>query len=346
MNSPNCITRDGNQWKDAPLSEFRNMSEYALEDETKIVADDLLWSLYRCMFEIRYVEESLLKLYDRGLIFGTIHTCIGQEVCAAAVTQNLDREKDVVWSSHRGHGHYLAFTGDVKGLVSELLGKASGVCAGIGGSQHLHRGNFYSNGILGGIVACAVGCAYAEKAKGSGGVVVVFFGDGAIAEGIVYESLNIASLWELPVLFVLEDNGIAQSTRKQYEHAGDIASRGESFGIQTTRLRASDVLDVYRDSRSIVSEIRRTSRPQLLVLETCRLGPHSKGDDTRDPLEIAALRARDPIALHRQQLHTCDAERLDRLEREVVHQIDTYVAAALEEESLEPGKFLAYIDPR
>ena len=132
MNSPNCITRDGKQWKGVPLSEFTNMSECALEDEIKIVADDLLWSLYRCMFEIRYVEESLLKLYDRGLIFGTIHTCIGQEVCAVAVTQTLDRDKDVVWSSHRGHGHYLAFTGDLRGLVSELLGKASGVCAGIG----------------------------------------------------------------------------------------------------------------------------------------------------------------------------------------------------------------------
>ncbi len=284
MNSPNCITRDGNQWKDAPLSEFRNMSECALEDETKIVADDLLWSLYRCMFEIRYVEESLLKLYDRGLIFGTIHTCIGQEVCAVAVTQTLDADKDVVWSSHRGHGHYLAFTGDFKGLVSELLGKASGVCAGIGGSQHLHRGNFYSNGILGGIVPCAVGCAYAEKAKGSGGVVVVFFGDGAIAEGIVYESFNIASLWKLPVLFVLEDNGIAQSTPKQYEHAGDIAHAAKASEFKTTRLRASDVLAVHRGSRSIVAEIRRTSRPHLLVLETYRLGPHSKGDDTRDPL--------------------------------------------------------------
>ena len=122
--------------------------------------------------------------------------------------------------------------------------------------------------------------------------------------------------------------------------------RGESFGIQTTRLRASDVLAVYRESRSIVAEIRRASRPQLLVLETCRLGPHSNGDDTRDPREIAALRARDPIALHRQQLYTCDAERLDRLEREVVHQIDACVAAALEEESLEPGKFLATLTLR
>jgi TPP-dependent pyruvate/acetoin dehydrogenase alpha subunit len=311
-----------------------------------MLTDDLLWMFYHRMFQIRYVEESFLKLYDRGLIFGTVHTCIGQEVSAVAVTQALDAGKDIVWSNHRGHGHYLAFTGDLKGLVSELLGKASGVCAGIGGSQHLHSRNFYSNGILGGTIPCAVGCAYAEKYKGSGGIVAVYFGDGALAEGIVYESFNIASLWDLPILFVLEDNGIAQSTPKQYEHAGEFAARGESFGIQTTRMHASDVVAVYGASCSMVDEIRRVSRPQLLVLNTHRFAPHSKGDDTRDPKEILALRDHDPIGLHREQLRACDEERLDRLEREVVRQIDACVAVAIEDDSLKPDWFLANRDPR
>jgi len=311
-----------------------------------MLADDSLWMAYRSMFQIRYVEESFLRLYDRGLIFGTVHTCIGQEVCAVGVTQALDADRDVVWSNHRGHGHYLAFTGDLRGLVSEVLGKASGACGGMGGSQHLHRGNFYSNGILGGTVPCAVGCAYAEKAKGSGGIVTVFFGDGALAEGIIYESFNIASLWELPVLFVLEDNGYAQSTSKKYEHAGDLATRGVSFGIQTTRLRANDVVAVSHATRPIVDEIRRTLRPQFLVLETTRLAPHSKGDDTRDPQEIAALREVDPIGLHREQLRAHDADRLDRLEREVAQQVDECVAAAMAEGSPDPGRLLAFGDPR
>lgn len=311
-----------------------------------MLADDSLWLLYRSMFQIRYVEESFLRLYDRGLLFGTVHTCIGQEVCAVAVTQALNVDRDVVWSSHRGHGHYLAFTGDLKGLVSEVLGKASGACGGIGGSQHLHRGNFYSNGILGGTVPCAVGCAYAEKAKGNGSVVAVFFGDGALGEGIVYESFNIASLWKLPVLFVLEDNGYAQSTPKKYEHAGDITTRGESFGIQTTRLRADDVLAVRSAARFIVGEIRRAPEPHLLALETNRLAPHSKGDDTRDPTEIAALRKRDPLGIHREQLRACDRERLDRLEREVANEIDACVARATEEDTLEPGRVLTCGDPR
>ena len=124
--------------------------------------------------------------------------------------------------------------------------------------------------------------------------VVVFFGDGAIAEGIVYESFNIASLWELPVCSCWKIM-VSLKARGSSMNMPATRSRGESFGIQTTRLRASDVLAVYRESRSIVAEIRRSSRPQLLVLDTCRLGPHSKGDDTRDPREIAALRARDPI---------------------------------------------------
>lgn len=314
--------------------------------ETLMLEDEELWSLYRCMFQVRYVEESFLKLYERGLLFGTVHTCIGQEACAVGVTQALEADRDIVWSNHRGHGHYLSFTGDLQGLVSELLGKTSGTCAGIGGSQHLHSGNFYSNGILGGIVPCAVGSAFAQKFEGSGGVVVVFFGDGALGEGIIYESFNIASLWQLPVLFVLEDNGIAQSTPQRFEHAGDLATRAQSFGIQTMRLHAADVLAVHQASRSIVDEIRRASCPQLLHLETYRLASHSKGDDTRDPAEVAAHRDRDPLRLHRDQLRSCDEKRLDQLESEVTNQVDRCVENAISHESVTAAQYLASSDQR
>ncbi|MGC2639262.1 MAG: thiamine pyrophosphate-dependent dehydrogenase E1 component subunit alpha [Acidobacteriaceae bacterium] len=309
-------------------------------------AGEDIWPLYRQMYQIRCVEESFLKLYDRGLLFGTVHTCIGQEVCAVAVTSALDAQRDVVWASHRGHGHYLAFTGDLNGLVAELLGKSTGVCAGIGGSQHLHRGNFYSNGILGGTVACAVGCAFAEKMKGNDGVVAVFFGDGALGEGIIYESLNVASLWQLPVLFVLEDNGIAQSTPKRFEHAGDLATRARSFEIETTRMRADDVLAVQEACSSIVDLMRRSSRPHFLVLETTRLAPHSKGDDTRDPLEIAELKRRDPLRRHRELLHASDPERLETLEAEITQQLESCIAAAMEASGLDPENYLARADAR
>lgn len=299
-----------------------------------------VWSLYEEMFQIRSIEERFLRLYEQGLLFGTVHTCIGQEICAVAMARALDPSRDVVWASHRGHGHYLAFTGDAKGLISEVLGKATGVCGGIGGSQHLHLGNFYSNGILGGTVPCAVGCASAEKMKGNQSVVVVFFGDGAMGEGVIYEGFNIASLWKLPVIFVLEDNGIAQSTPKQHEHAGDLATRAQSFGIESTQLRAHDVIDVHLACRSIVDHVRRSSCPHFLILETTRIAPHSKGDDTRDLSEIAELRRQDPLARLRQALYSLDDERLKTLERETIEEIDLCIASAIDESSMSADEFL------
>ena len=296
------------------------------------------------MFEIRCVEQSLLDLHNRGLLFGTVHTSIGQEVCAVAVTDALDPKRDVIWSNHRGHGHYIAFTGDSQGLISETLGRAGGVCGGVGGSQHLHSAGFYSNGILGGTVPCAVGCAFAEKFKASGAVVVSFFGDGAFAQGIIYESFNIASLWNLPVLFVLEDNGYAQSTPKSREHAGDIASRAQTFCIPTTKLRATKVLEVSLAVRQIVDAVRHQSRPQLLVLETFRLAPHSKGDDTRSREEIAALKEADPLELQRNELRELDPDRLDGLERDVTGEVQRCVATATADQAMGRSRFLSYAD--
>lgn len=305
---------------------------------------DLRWTLYRKMFLIRRVEESCLQLFSRGLLFGTVHTCIGQEVCSVGVIQALDKSKDVVWANHRGHGHYLAFTGDLQGLLSEVMGKAGGACGGIGGSQHLYNQNFYTNGVLGGTLPCAVGCAFAEKFKGTGAVVVVFFGDGALGEGVLYESLNIASLWAVPILFVLEDNGYAQSTPKALEHAGDISTRAETFRIPTTRLSATDVIDVWRAADRIVNEIRRERCPQMLCLQTYRLAPHSKGDDNRDPHELAAAWAADPLRIHGEQLRAQDPDRLARLEREVVDEVERCTAVAIDDRPMDPGRFQRYVE--
>lgn len=314
------------------------------EQAAAAVPEEFRWLLYRKMLLIRRVEESLLELYSRGLLFGTVHTCIGQEVCGVGVTQALDPTKDVVWSNHRGHGHFLAFTGDPQGLLSEILGKASGVCGGIGGSQHLHGHNFYTNGILGGTVPCAVGCAFAEKFNATGAVVVVFLGDGALGEGIVYESLNIASLWALPVLFVLEDNGYAQSTPAAYEQAGDITTRAESFSIPITRLNATDVLEVWQATRRIVGDIRRDSRPQMLTLQTYRLAAHSKGDDNRDPHEVAAYRAMDPLRIHRDRLRAEDRDRLERLDREVVEDVERFITAAMNDKHMDVAQFIKQME--
>src|SRR5262249_5406730 len=139
-------------------------------------------------------EQRLLDLFAQGKLFGTVHTCIGQEWVGVAVAEAL-AEGDVVFTNHRGHGHYLARTDDVDGLVAEVMGKQSGVCGGRGGSQHLCGGGVYSNGIQGGIVPVAAGMALAHKLRGTGRVAVVFIGDGTLGEGAVYETLNIASRW-------------------------------------------------------------------------------------------------------------------------------------------------------
>ncbi|MGH2933647.1 MAG: thiamine pyrophosphate-dependent dehydrogenase E1 component subunit alpha [Gaiellaceae bacterium] len=253
--------------------------------------------LYAGMALIRRFEETLLDLFSAGELAGTTHTCIGQEADAAGVVSCLDAERDVVVSNHRCHGHYLAFTGDVDGLLREVMGREGGVCGGKGGSQHLCAGNFYSNGVLGSTVPLAAGMALAERERGSGGVVTVFIGDGTLGQGVVYESLNIASLWHLPLLVVVEHNRYAQSTPAELQIAGDVEARAAAFGVATGRLDTTDVVAIHDRAAGAVAHVRSTRQPFFLVIDTYRFSPHSKGDDFRDPEEIAARRERDPLTV-------------------------------------------------
>jgi len=250
---------------------------------------------FRQLFTIRRVEETLLSLFSKGLLRGTVHTCIGQEACAVGVINSLDKQKDLICSNHRGHGHFIAYCDEVEGLISEVMGRKDGICGGYGGSQHLQKDGFYSNGILGGMPPVAVGMGFAEKIKSSGAISAVFMGDGSMAEGNVYEAFNMASLWNVPILFIVEHNQYAQSTHYSLEHSGVLSERARPFGIETEVLNGNDVVGVYERAVKIVNEIRNDSRPRLLFLETYRIAPHSKGDDLRDPIEIEKNRSKDPI---------------------------------------------------
>ena len=254
-----------------------------------------LAQLYQRMYFIRRFEESLLDLFSQGKLVGTTHTYIGQEANGVGIIDHLDPEVDTIFSNHRCHGHYLAFTDDAFGLLCEVMGRAPGVCGGKGGSQHLCKGNFYSNGVLGSIVPVATGIALAEKRKGTGAVSTVFLGDGTLGEGVTYESLNIASLWKLPVLFVVENNHYAQSTPVELELAGSIPARAAAFGVETDELATTDVEEIHEAAGRAVARIRETGEPFFLVLDTYRFSPHSKGDDNRDPAEIEKRRERDPL---------------------------------------------------
>lgn len=250
-------------------------------------------ALYRQMLRIRCFEETVLEAFPRGLIFGTTHTSIGQEADAAGVlSQTLPG--DIVVSNHRCHGHFLAYGGPMAGLAAELMGRETGVCAGRGGSQHLQWRDFYANGILGGTIPLAVGMALAEKQR-QAHVVVAFTGDGALGEGVVYESLNMAALWRLPILFVLENNRYAQSTPIALHLAGGIAARFQAFGIPAVEIDTTDAIEIASATRSLLGQARSGAGPQALVIHTYRFAPHSKGDDTRDPDEIARYRRNDPL---------------------------------------------------
>jgi len=285
--------------------------------------------LYEEMVVIRRVEETLLELFSAGKLVGTTHTCIGQEADAVGVVSALDPERDVVFSNHRCHGHYLAFTGDIEGLLAEVMGRSTGVCGGKGGSQHLCRGGFYSNGVLGSTVPVATGMALAEKRKGTGAAVVAFMGDGTLGEGVVYESFNMASLWGLPIVFVVENNFYAQSTPSRLGVAGSIPDRARAFGIETSAFATTDVGDVRRAAITAVDAVRSSGEPYFLVLETYRFSPHSKGDDFRDPAEIEERREVDPLAVAGRLLG--EDERAASEERAAVR-----LAVALEAAELAP----------
>lgn len=255
-----------------------------------------LQGYYEQMRLINSTELALLALFSEGRLRGTVHTCLGQEATAVGVIAALDKTRDIVCSNHRGHGHFIAFCANISGLIAEIMGLASGVCGGVGGSQHMHVPNFYTNGVLGGMPPVATGIAFAEKAKGSGGVTVVFLGDGAMAEGALYEALNLSALWQLPVLFVVEHNSYAQTTHWRSQHAGDLASRAVTFGVPVTDIDGNDVLLVADTAAAVVAQIRESGAPQMLFLRTYRLGPHSKGDDLRDEAELVLQRACAPLA--------------------------------------------------
>ncbi len=251
-------------------------------------------ALYRG-YLVRVVEEELLKLFSSGKVAGTTHTCIGQEMSAVALAASLDSQRDIIFSNHRCHGHYVAWTDDVEGLIAEVMGKRTGVCAGIGGSQHLCGNGFFSNGIQGGIVPVSAGLAFARKLDQQRGLVAVCIGDGTLGEGVIYEVFNIAVKWHLPLLIVLENNLYAQSTSQGETLAGDICARAAAFGMRTWHGDTWDYQRLAGLVREAVSYVRSECAPTFVRVDTYRLAAHSKGDDDRDRAEIQRYAQRDPI---------------------------------------------------
>jgi len=286
-----------------------------------MIASGIHHRLIKQALTIRTVEEKFLSLFSEGKLNGTVHTCVGQEFSALAFAGQL-KKKDFVFSNHRCHGHYIAFTGDIKGLLAELLGKASGTCGGIGSSQHLCNNNFFSNGIQGGIVPVAAGYALGNKLRKTGAIGVVYIGDGTLGEGTLYETMNIISKWEIPLLIVCENNFYAQSTPNNVNLAGDIVSRAAAFGIKTFKGHTSQPGQLIEDAKDAIQFVREEMKPCFFLVETFRLNPHSKGDDDRSMDEIKSYRQKDYLTTFSEEHYAYYDNYTEAIHKEVNDMVD------------------------
>jgi TPP-dependent pyruvate/acetoin dehydrogenase alpha subunit len=247
--------------------------------------------LLRRMTTIRQFETRGMLLFGGGEIKGSYHSSAGQEAVSVGVCSQL-AATDYVCSNHRGHGHTIAKGVDLKRLMAELMGRVEGYCRGRGGSMHVadfEQGMLGANGIVGGGVPIACGAAYASQLKGDGRVAVVFFGDGALGEGIVWESMNIAALWKLPVVFVCENNQFAVSLRVADGFAAErIASVPQSFGVPSVSVDGMKLLEVHAAAAEAIARARNGEGPSFIEALTYRFTGHSRGDPIHGPYRTKA----------------------------------------------------------
>ena len=259
------------------------------------------------MLLIRQFEETVEDLFLKGLLTGTVHTCSGQEAAAVGVVSSTAKG-DLVTSNHRGHGHFIAKGGDPAKMMAEIFGKQTGYSSGRGGSQLMadySLGFYGGNGIVGGSIALATGMALRIKMLNSKKIVVCFFGDGAVNQGLFHESLNMAALWKLPVLFACENNLYCMSTPIHKAHAQtDLTKKAEALGIRSSSCDGNDYFTVRNAAAECVVFSRDGNGPTFLELKTYRLSGHSRGDQRiyRSRQEELAWKKRDPITLLRKEL--------------------------------------------
>lgn len=272
---------------------------------------------------IRAFELELLDLFDKGLLAGTVHTCVGQEWCAAALHPHLVPGVDAFFATHRGHGHYLAYGGSREAFIAELMGREGALCSGRGGTQNLQHKRFFSAGIQGSSAPIAVGFAWTLKHRGENGVAVAQIGDGTLGEGALYEAFNFAGWLQVPVLFLVENNGWAQSTDTTRTTPGDILQRAAGFGVEASRVSDSDPAALAAHLEKVVARVRG-GEPHVVVVDTRRLMAHSKGDDDRAVELVERLRSEDPLT---RLLQADDSARefADRA-REEIHRLGMEIA--------------------
>ena len=316
------------------------MSQTADEPKTSAGISLEKWlRIYRCMQMIRLFEEQVNELYTRALMPGLAHLYVGEEAVAVGICEAL-RADDYITSTHRGHGHCLAKGARPDRMFAELLGREAGYCRGKGGSMHIAdpaTGNLGANAIVAGSAGIATGAAFSAKRKGQQQVAVCFFGEGALGQGIVYEVMNLAALWKLPVLYVCENNLYTEYTHFTETTAGDVLARGPAFGVPSESIDGQDVRAVHSVATRLVERARQGQGPAFLLCNTYRYSGHHVGDINREYYrskqeEQEWKTRRDPIKLFSDWLlgeKLTDASALGRIESEVRAEMQAAVDFAI-----------------
>lgn len=303
-----------------------------------IPSKEQLRSMYEQMVTIRRFEETAAALMDEGKLVGEIHLYVGQEATAVGVCSAL-REDDYITSTHRGHGHVIAKGADIKPMMAELFGRRTGLCKGKGGSMHVadvSLGILGANGIVGGGLPIATGAGLAAQMSEKKQVAVCFFGDGASNEGAFHGSLNLASVWNLPVIYVCENNKYHEFSLSGPVTAGEIFKRADAYEIPGVRVDGQDVLAVHETAREAIQRARSGGGPTLIEADTFRFAGHFVGEESvipsyRSEEEVELAKERDPISLFRSRLveegHMSDGE-LERLDAEIESRVQEAVSYA------------------
>lgn len=312
------------------------------------LTDERMQEMYRAMLRIRRFEETAFELFEKGEVMGGIHVSVGQEACSVGACSALG-EEDAILTTHRGHGHSIAKGTRLPEMMAELLGKATGLCHAKGGSMHIadvSKGHYGAHSIVGSNMPMAVGIGLAFHFEGRGQVAIAFFGDGAANEGSFHESMNLASIWKLPVVFFCENNHFASSTRVGYATSvADISARAGSYDAPGVTVDGMDVLAVHEATAEAVARARAGSGPSLIEAKTYRYFGHSRKDPRfglyRTEDEWSAWREKDPLVLAERILGVRDAQKkahLTAVEQELRE------ALAFAESSPEPAPDDVYED--
>lgn len=291
---------------------------------------------YQAMRTIRRFEERIMDEVGTGDIPGNTHLYAGQEASAVGICMRL-REDDYISSTHRGHGHCIAKGVDIDGMMAELFGRSGGICGGKGGSMHiadLRKGMLGANGIVAGGAPITCGAALSAKMRGTGQIAVAFAGDGAMNEGVMAESFNLAKIWNLPILFVIEDNEFGEATANSFASAGNFLQRAAGYAIPGIEVDGTDFFAVYEAAGEAITKVREGGGPMMLHIHVPRYYGHYSGDpdNYRTEEEKAAMRRdRDCLTIFRKNLKEVsllEMAELDVLDAEVEAAIDGAVKAA------------------